>query len=160
MIKSDEVSSYSKSRFASLVAIVFSLLSCTTETVEWINVPLAENIYYASSPQHKTNSIEIPLSANSDLEYMLDMKQGNSVSYQWLANNLSDSELLLTEFHGHTIRISEEPGEVMFYKQGRGESSEGYMVAPFDGVHGWYFSNETDRDITISLSLSGFYKLP
>jgi len=27
-------------------------------------------------------------------------------------------------------------------------------------VHGWYFSNETDSDIRITLSLSGFYAIP
>ena len=40
------------------------------------------------------------------------------------------------------------------------ETSRGYLVAPFDGVHGWYFSNESDSDITITLSLSGFYTIP
>ena len=40
------------------------------------------------------------------------------------------------------------------------ETSSGYLVAPFDGEHGWYFSNETDSDITITLSLSGFYTIP
>ena len=48
----------------------------------------------------------------------------------------------------------------LFFKQGRGDTSDGYLVAPFDGVHGWYFSNETDSDISITLSLSGFYTIP
>ena len=76
------------------------------------------------------------------------------------STDISDPELLLAEFHGHTVRDSEEPGSVMFFKRGRAETSRGYLVAPFDGVHGWYFSNESHSDITITLSLSGFYTIP
>jgi hypothetical protein len=48
----------------------------------------------------------------------------------------------------------------MFYKQGRGDTSNGYLVAPFNGVHGWYLSNETNNDIKVLLKLSGFYTIP
>lgn len=148
-------------RLLSLVTVLLLLLSaCVEENVEWIDVPLAENVYYDSEPDYRTDTIEIPVFANSDLEYMLDMQAGNSVAYNWEANNLADPESLLAEFHGHTVRTSEEPGDVMFYKQGRGEASNGYLVAPFNGVHGWYLSNETNTDITVLLSLAGFYEIP
>lgn len=145
-----------------LVALCFwlTLPACGAEPVEWIDVPLADNVYFETSPVHRADEVEIPVPANSDLEYMLDMKHGHSVAYQWRSTDISNPELLLAEFHGHTIRDSEEPGEVMFYKQGRGDNSDGYLVAPFDGVHGWYFSNETDSDISVTLLLSGFYSIP
>ncbi len=128
--------------------------------VEWIDMPLADHVYFETRPAYRADQVEIPVPANSDLEYMLDMKQGHSVSYEWRSTDISNPELLLAEFHGHTVRDSEEPGNVMFFKQGRGETSNGYLVAPFDGLHGWYFSNETDGDINITLSLSGFYTIP
>ena len=144
------------------VALCLCLIfpACVSEPVEWIDVPLADNVYFEARPVYQADRVEIPVPANSDLEYMLDMKQGNSVSYQWRSTDISNPELLLAEFHGHTVRDSEEPGNVMFFKQGRGDTSDGYLVAPFDGVHGWYFSNETDSDISITLSLSGFYTIP
>ena len=131
-----------------------------SQPVEWIDVPLADHVYFATRPAYRAEQVEIPVPANSDLEYMLDMKRGYSVSYEWRSTDISDPELLLAEFHGHTVRDSEEPGSVMFFKRGRAETSKGYLVAPFDGVHGWYFSNESDSDITITLSLSGFYTIP
>lgn len=140
--------------------LVATLAACTTEDVEWIDVPLAENVFFDLQAEYRTETIEIPVFANSDLEYMLDMKIGHAVSYSWEAEDLNDPEKLLAEFHGHTIRESEAPGDVMFYKQGRAESSAGYLVAPFDGVHGWYLSNETNEDILVTLSLSGFYEIP
>ena len=138
----------------------FILSACSSQNVEWIDVPLADNVYFEDRPEYRAEQIEIPVPAESDLEYMLDMKQGYSVAYQWSSSEITNSELLLAEFHGHTVRDSEEPGNVMFYKQGRGDASNGYLVAPFDGVHGWYFSNETNSDINITLSISGFYTIP
>jgi hypothetical protein len=140
--------------------ILFLVSACAEESVEWIDVPLPENVFYDAEPKYVSDTVEIPLLANSDLEYMLDMRKGNAVAYRWEAFDLTNPESLLAEFHGHTIRTSEEPGDVMFYKQGRGDSSNGYLVAPFDGVHGWYLSNETSNDITVLLTLSGFYEIP
>ena len=145
--------------FVSL-ALSLVLTACASVPVAWIDVPLADHVYYETPPAYQTDQIEIPVPANSDLEYMLEMKQGHSVSYEWRSTDISNPDLLLAEFHGHTVRDSEEPGNIMFFKQGRGETANGYLVAPFDGIHGWYFSNETDRDITITLSLSGFYVIP
>ncbi len=142
---------------ASIIALV--LAACSSEDLEWIDIPLADNVFYEDRPDFRTDTIEIPLFALKALEYKLTMKQGHAVSYSWQANNLSDPEKLLIEFHGHTVRTSDAPGDLMFYKIGRGESSEGYMVAPFEGIHGWYFSNETDQDMSITLQLSGFYDL-
>mgnify|MGYP003995344643 FL=1 len=147
------------SRWCVLIAICALLFSCSEENVEWITVPLADNVFFDAEAILRSDSIEIPVPANSDLEYMLDMGGGLAVSYEWTSENLEDPELLLAEFHGHTIRDSEEPGEVMFYKQGRGSESSGYLVAPFDGVHGWDFSNENGSDIQVTLDLSGSYEV-
>jgi hypothetical protein len=32
-------------------------------------------------------------------------------------------------------------------------------VAPFDGIHGWYFQNQSDKKVVVHLKLSGFYEL-
>lgn len=135
------------------------LSACSQEDVEWNEVPLAENVFFESEQSFRSDTVEIPLFANSDLEYKLGMQQGSSVSYSWKAHNLENPESLLAEFHGHTIRTSDAPGDVMFYKIGRYDNSSGYMVAPFDGIHGWYFSNETNSEINIVLEISGFYEL-
>jgi hypothetical protein len=30
-------------------------------------------------------------------------------------------------------------------------------VAPFDGIHGWYFQNQSDKKVVVHLKLSGFF---
>ena len=84
--------------------------------VAWIDVPLTEHVYFETRPTYRTDQIEIPVPANSDLEYMLEMKQGHSVSYEWRSIDISNPEMLLAEFHGHTVRDSDETGNVMFFK--------------------------------------------
>ncbi len=145
--------------FITALSISTLLSFCSNEDVEWIEVPLEENTFFQEETMVRTDTIEIPLFAGSDLEYKLNMQLGNSVSYNWTARNLENGEDLLIEFHGHTIREGDEPGDVMFYKRHRSDSGAGYMVAPFDGIHGWYFANESNQDISIILNVSGFYEL-
>lgn len=136
-----------------------SLLACSNEEVEWIDIPLPDNVFYDEQAGFRSDVIEIPVFGLKDLEYKLNMKQGHAITYSWEAVGLNDPEKLLIEFHGHTIRETEAPGDLMFYKVGRSDSSSGYLVAPFEGIHGWYFSNETDEDINVILTVSGFYEL-
>lgn len=145
--------------FFTALSISTLLSFCSNEDVEWIEVPLKESTFFQEEAIVRTDTIEIPLFAGSDLEYKLDMQLGNSVSYNWKARNLESGEDLLIEFHGHTIREGDEPGDVMFYKRHRSDSGAGYMVAPFDGIHGWYFANESNQDISIILNVAGFYEL-
>lgn len=146
-------------RLVSILVLGALLQSCDSEDIEWNEVPLEENVYFAEEATPSTDTIEIPLFAGADLEYKLGMQLGGAVSYNWKAENLNEASKLLVEFHGHTIRTSDAPGDVMFYKMARTDSSSGYMVAPFDGIHGWYFSNESNQDINIVLNVSGFYEL-
>lgn len=142
-----------------LLTVGISLSACSNDEVEWIEVPLEDNVYFQDELVSSTDTIEIPLFAGADLEYKLGMKLGNAVSYNWQAANLESPDELLIEFHGHTIRESEAPGDVMFYKRHRSDSASGYLVAPFDGIHGWYFDNQSNSDIVITLNVSGFYEL-
>ena len=146
-------------RYLAFAVTGTAMISCTAIPSDWIDVAMPNGVFYQQQFEFSSDLIEIPLLAQQDLEYMVDMKQGGSISYHWKADNLPNPTLLLAEFHGHTIRTSDAPGEVMFYKEGRNESSEGYIVAPFAGIHGWYFSNESSEDINIVLNISGFYSL-
>ena len=45
------------------------------------------------------------------------------------------------------------------YLQTLGLSSSGSLVAPFEGVHGWYLQNQSDKPVAVHLKVSGFYEL-
>ena len=44
-----------------------------------------------------------------------------------------------------------------FDQQDDREQAHGSYVAPFAGVHGWFWENRTDRELTVRLTTSGFY---
>lgn len=150
-------SNYAKA--IALYGITMLLSACSKEDVDWIDIPLADNVFYEDTVEFRSDVIEITLFGLKDLEYKLNMKEGHAISYSWEAVGLNDPEKLLFEFHGHTIRETEAPGDLMFYKVGRSDSSRGYLVAPWEGIHGWYFSNEASEDIKVMLTVSGFYEL-
>ena len=47
----------------------------------------------------------------------------------------------------------------MIYKTDSAAEGQGSLAAPFDGIHGWYFNNESDNDIVLDIEIVGFYEL-
>lgn len=141
------------------IFFLFLLSSCTqlqAPVGNWIDVPLSENTFSENVASYRTGSYDIPLAGKQALEYKLGLLEGDSIVYTWTVEMI-DSSLLNVEFHGHTERLDDEPGKVMFYKihqEGRGEGS---LISPFNGIHGWYFNNQSDEDIVVHMNVSGFY---
>ena len=48
---------------------------------------------------------------------------------------------------------------LVFYRKGTGGTENGSLIAPFDGIHGWYLKNDTDRPVVVRLTLAGFYEV-
>lgn len=125
---------------------------------DWIEVPLSPNTWWEASAATPWREAEfrIPLAAGQALEHMLTLQEGAMVTYHWQVE-MADPSLLTAEFHGHTERTDEAPGTVMFYKMHQSNREAGTLRAPFTGVHGWYFNNESDEDIEIIVRAAGFF---
>jgi hypothetical protein len=94
------------------------------------------------------------------LEYKVRMKAGAVLIYEWAALGLDKPENLGYDFHGHTVPVnSEEKQLISNHKKGTGASGRGSLVAPFDGIQGWYFDNSSSAPVTIRIKLTGFYDL-
>lgn len=114
----------------------------------------------------RTDTFEIPLAADGDegrrnaLEFKVRMQKGATLVYSWEAEGLAVPEDLMFDFHGHTV-AAEAKGAVSVadYEKGSGAAAHGSLVAPIDGIHGWYVRNRSDRPIKVRLKLSGFYQL-
>jgi len=108
----------------------------------------------------RTETVEIevnPFSINyGALEYKVSMNEGDVLLYSWTSD-----QPLIFEFHGHTIDDDTgAPIEVMDYVAGEGTSANGTLVAPIDGIHGWYFANSAfDDPAHVQLTLSGYFEL-
>jgi hypothetical protein len=114
----------------------------------------------------RSDVIEIPLGTVGGgigpygLEYKVAMKKDATLIYEWQAVGLAAPGDLTYDFHGHTI--ADGPGEKMVvatYKQSKGDHAQGALVAPFDGIEGWYFENTGTKGAFVRVKLSGFYDL-
>ena len=46
-----------------------------------------------------------------------------------------------------------------YEKVDRKTEASGTLTAPFPGIHGWYWENTTDQEITVTLTTAGYYNL-
>jgi hypothetical protein len=112
----------------------------------------------------RTDVIEIPLRAGGDstrgdeLEYKVRMRKDATFVYEWSVPGVSNPEEFYFDFHGHTLTAAKEM-TVATYKQATGTSANGALAAPFDGVHGWFFQNQSVGPIVVHVKISGFYEL-
>jgi hypothetical protein len=126
--------------------------------------PITAARYYATP--YRTDEIDIPLdtpdkrAANSELEYKVRMKPGASLVYAWTVTGLSVPEEFYFDFHGETPAGPANPqAKVVEYLQTTGLKSSGSLIAPIEGVHGWYLQNQSASPVVVHLKLAGFYEL-
>jgi hypothetical protein len=109
---------------------------------------------------YRTDTINIPLPGNDgDLEYKVKMKAGDVMVYSWDVPGVSNPEWFYSEFHGHTEPSPGQVGVVTFYRKATGSKAEGWLKAPFEGIHGWYLQNQGTEPVTVHLRIAGFYEL-
>jgi len=112
----------------------------------------------------RTDTVEIPLTSGDDrrrgneLEYKVHMNEGATLIYEWRVEPMANPEEFYYDFHGHTAEEGEEM-TVATYTQATGSAAQGALTAPFEGVHGWYFQNQSVEPVVVYLKISGFYDL-
>jgi hypothetical protein len=113
----------------------------------------------------RSDRIEIPLGyvgggvGPYSLEYKVRMKKGAVLLYDWEAVGLADPQELEYDFHGHTPTMEGQETTVATHRQAKGATGHGSLVAPFDGIQGWYFDSSAPSPVVIRIRLHGFYDL-
>ncbi len=129
-------------------------LSAPSAEAQILDIPMAppETAHFYTFPI-RSNVIEIPLELDGELEYKVRMKAGETIVYSWTVDN----GVAYYDFHA----ASEPDGRDLRYKEEQEGASGGHgsLVAPIDGIHGWYWLNLEDHPIVITLRVSGFYEL-
>jgi len=102
-----------------------------------------------------TEIIDLTVPAGRGIEYKFAMNQYQKLTYQWSTNGSA----LYFDLHG------EPRGDNYSYTEGYFESyaiatlteMKGSFTAPFSGMHGWYWKNNTDSSVTVKLVVTGSY---
>ncbi len=96
----------------------------------------------------------ITLPAKSGLEYKFYIEQGAEIEYAWMSD---DSAAVYFDFHGEPA--GDTTGYFKSYRETTASLSDGRLTAPFTGVHGWYWKNDSDNAVRITLKTKGQYKV-
>ncbi len=114
----------------------------------------------AAVSAYRSDMIDIPLPPDGELEYKVQMKPGDSLVYSWDVEGFENPDWFYYDFHGETWpRPEGEKAKIAEYEQKTGVKSSGSLIAPFEGVHGWYLQNQGGKPVTVHLKMSGFYTL-
>tara|TARA_R110002096_G_scaffold327314_1_gene521418 strand:- start:44650 stop:45231 length:582 start_codon:yes stop_codon:yes gene_type:complete len=89
--------------------------------------------------------------AGAGLEYKFKMNKDDRLIYEWAV----DKEEIYFDFHGEPE--GDTSGFYESYTDSTARSSLGTFTAPFTGSHGWYFRNESDTDLNVTLATKGTY---
>jgi hypothetical protein len=95
-------------------------------------------------------SITVP--PQRGIEYKFNVLQFENLIYEWKTLDGSD---IYFDFHGEPE--GDTTGYFESYSIATTDQMKGTATVPFNGSHGWYWKNTTDRAITIVLKTSGNY---
>jgi hypothetical protein len=127
---------------------------------QWNEIPAAtgEAALSRTYPAgYRTDVIDVPV--QGELEYMVRMTAGDTMVYSWEVLSISNPQSFYTEFHGHTEAVPGQPGDLMFYEKAAGAKASGSLIAPWRGIHGWYWQNKSGTPVMVRLRMAGFYEL-
>lgn len=84
------------------------------------------------------------------VEFNYRMEKGGMMVYSWKA-----SDNVVWDFHGEPK--GSKPGYAESYALGEGKEGNGGFVAPTSGIHGWFWENQGDKPVTVTLKTSGHF---
>lgn len=113
------------------------------------------DIWSISHPEkYRTQTFEVPLKPNEELEYKAQLNRGEPLLYSW---QVKEGSQVYFEFHGQPTEGTWPRDYYERYEKGESSGGQGSMVAPFTGRHGWFWLNAGDKPVTIEIELSGYF---
>jgi len=101
----------------------------------------------------KQETVEFKVGPREGMEYKYRLDKGEALLYSWKTTGLVNYE-----FHAEPDGAPRGYAQT-YEKVERKSEASGTLTAPFPGIHGWYWENTTDQEITVTLSTAGYYNL-
>ena len=98
----------------------------------------------------KQDYVEFPLAPFESVEYKYTLAAGQSMLFSWQAE-----DEVVFDFHGE--QEGSDPEDAVSFAVGRSSAEHGTYVAPYSGIHGWFWENRGRREVTVRLTTQGFY---
>ena len=113
-------------------------------------VPTIDGPVATYPAQFRVDSRAIVLEPYEYKEFKYRLEKGATMMFSWTANGD-----VVHDFHGDADGASAE--EAQSYDKQPRRHANGSFVAPFSGIHGWFWENTGDQAVTITLTTAGFY---
>jgi hypothetical protein len=84
------------------------------------------------------------------VEFNYRMEKGGTMVYSWKA-----SDFVNWDFHGEPK--GSKPDYAESYAMGEGKEGNGAFIAPTSGIHGWFWENQGNKPVTLTLKTAGHY---
>ena len=116
----------------------------------------ANNAKNSDSAQQSdwTDTIKITLPARGDTEYKLHIVKDATFHYSWKTDR-NDAELF---FDFHADPKGDTTGYFKSFEKSTDSQSSGSLTAIFEGSHGWYWKNNNNYPVNITLNVKGDYQ--
>lgn len=115
-------------------------------------IPVREDGLVPLRSSYRTDRMTFALGPGEAVEYKYRIEAGRAMLYSWTASNWVRSEM-------HSEVDGAPPGTAEFFEIAeRTLFRHGSYVAPFPGIHGWYWLNEGDDSVTVTLDAAGFFE--
>ena len=112
--------------------------------------PTGQTVVPSERPFQR-ETVTFALAPREFVEYKYRLDTGQSLLYSWNATGAVN-----LEFHAEPDGAPKGYAET-YEKRSSITGASGTLVAPFAGIHGWFWENTTDAPITVTLSSAGFY---
>jgi hypothetical protein len=98
----------------------------------------------------RVDTREFTIPPGTGLEFKYELDRGATMLYAWKADNFVDYDFH-TEPEGKPSSASDS------FDKGQASQRRGAYTAPYNGIHGWYWENTSNRDVKVVLETAGFY---
>ncbi len=102
----------------------------------------------------RKDELTVVVPAYEGIELKADMKAGQSLVFDW---RTADGEALYTDMHGEPPNAAENEFTT-YWKENQQSAGQGTLIARFEGTHGWYWQNNSEEPVTVTVNTSGFYQ--
>ena len=107
-------------------------------------------------PQEKAfqqETLDFKLAPHEGMEYKYRLDKGEALLYSWSATAPVNYEL-------HAEPDGAPAGYAQSYeKKNASSGASGTLTAPFPGIHGWFWENTSNNEVTVTLKSAGYYNL-
>lgn len=99
---------------------------------------------------YRTDARKLTVPSLGNVEFKYQLAKGESFVYTWRA-----PASIPFDFHTEPAGQPVEASEPL--ERGDAVEKQGLYTAPYDGLHGWYWENPYDADVTVTLHAAGFF---